>query len=121
MNLDISIILIFIFFLLLFYYINLNKNNIISYQTIKQYKNTGINNKELNEIKNKYKRTTCNDYCSKYICDKYNIKLNNYKNCLKCQKKFKCYNVFTNKCENCISFGIGQCKLPNNPKNNLCK
>ena len=121
MDLDISYILIFLFLGLLFYYINSNKNNIISYQTIKQFKGNGINKKELNEINNKYKRNSCNDYCSSELCDKYNIELNNFKNCLKCQKEFKCYNVFTNQCENCISFGIGQCKIPINPKNNLCK
>ena len=121
MDLDIRYVLILLFIGLLFYYINSNKNKIISYQTIKQFKIMGMNNNQLNNLKNKYKRSNCNDYCSPELCNKYQIELNNYKKCLKCQKEFKCYNVYTDKCENCISLGIGQCNMPINPKNNLCK
>jgi len=44
MDLDISYVLILLFIGLLFYYINSNKNKIISYQKIKQFKIMGINN-----------------------------------------------------------------------------
>ena len=113
----VSIFLIILFFCLLFYYIYENQNKIISYQTTKQKKEKDY---DLSKLK-KYKKTTCNDYCSNNLCDHYHTELYNYKKCLNCQKDFKCYNVFTNNCENCISFGINQCKMPLNPKNNFCK
>ena len=118
MNHYISLFLIIIFFTILFYTINKNKNLIISYQTIKQNK---LKNYDLKKLNNEYERENCDDYCSRDICADYDVKLNNYKKCLECQKKFKCYNVFTDECENCISFGIGQCMTPVNPKYNLCK
>ena len=115
---DISIILIFLFFILLIYYIYLNKNYIIGYQTIKDYNSIDFN---LNNLNNKYKRKSCDDYCSKEICNNFNIDVNNYKKCLNCQGKFKCYNSYTDSCDYCLSLGINQCKTPINPKYNLCK
>jgi len=114
---DISIILIVLFFVLLFYYLYQNKNKIIGYQTIKDYTKPDYNFTKMNKI---YKRNSCNDYCSKELCDNYDIDLQNYKKCLNCQGQFKCFNSYNNKCEFCYSFGLNQCKTPINPKNNIC-
>lgn len=114
----VSFFLIFLFLTFLFYFIYKNKNNIISYQTIKKINQKNFDLNSLNKI---YKRDGCNDYCSSQKCNNYEIDLYNYKKCLECQKKFKCYNSFTGNCETCMSFGIGQCKTPINPKYNLCK
>lgn len=114
----ITILLIILFFSLLFYYIYLNQNKIISYQTIKQQNEIDFN---LNDLNKKYHRSNCRDYCSENLCNNYDIDLVNYKKCLNCQKKFSCYNGYTDKCDFCLSMGIGQCKLPINPKNNFCK
>ena len=114
----ITIVLIIIFLFSLSYYLYFNKNKIIGYQTIKSFEKQDADLSNLDDL---YKRKTCNDYCSKNLCNNYEIKLNNYRKCLNCQKNFKCYNPFTNSCEFCFSFGINQCKTPINPKNNLCK
>lgn len=114
---DISILLIFLFFALLIYYIYVNKNHIIGYQTIKDYNSIDYNMTKLN---NKYKRKSCDDYCSKELCNNFNIDIDNYKKCLNCQGKFKCHNQNTDKCEYCLSFGFNQCTKPINPKNNMC-
>lgn len=114
----ITIILILLFLFSLFYFIYVNKNVIIGYQTIKDYKKADY---DLSTLDNLYKRKTCDDYCSKKLCNNYENNLKNYKKCLDCQKKFQCYNSFTDKCEFCFSFGINQCKTPINPKNNLCQ
>lgn len=113
----ISIVLVVIFLFSFFYYLYKNKNSIIGYQTIKNFDK---HDADLTKLDNLYKRKTCNDYCSSGICNNYEIKLNNYKKCLNCQKKFQCYNSFTDKCEFCFSFGINQCNAPENPINTLC-
>lgn len=119
MNINIiGVFLIILFFILIFYFIKKNNNKIISYQTIKQNYKTDL---DLTNLNNKYKRTNCNDYCSKDKCNNYEIDLNNFKKCVDCQRNFKCYNLFSDKCEPCITFGLGQCKKPINPKYNLCK
>ena len=114
----ISIFLVFIFFVCLFYYIYKNKNNIVSYQTIKSPYKIDF---DINKLNKSYHRNSCDDYCSKDLCNNYDIDLNNYIKCLECQKKLKCYNKLTNNCDFCFTFGIGQCKTPINPKNNLCR
>jgi hypothetical protein len=112
-------ILLFILFLFsLFYYIYKNKNTIIRYQTVKEYIDEDYNISSLDKL---YKRKSCNDYCSKNMCDNYYQKLDYYKKCNNCQKKFKCFNHLTNECDLCLSFGINQCISPINPKDNLCK
>ena len=110
----VSIILIIIFFTSLFYFIYFNKNNIISYQTIKDFKKSDFLNKKF------CKRKNCNDYCSKESCDRYHVKLNHYINCLKCQKKLSCYDNLNSECYPCLKFGFNQCIKPINPKNTYC-
>lgn len=118
MNINIiGVFLIILFFILIFYFINKNNNKIISYQTIKQNYKSDF---DLSNVNKKYKKYNCNDYCSNEICNNYDTDLNNFRKCIECQKKLKCYNIFTNSCEPCITFGIGQCKKPINPKYNLC-
>ncbi len=112
-------ILLFILFLIsLFYYTYKNKNTIIRYQTVKEYNDEDYN---ISSLDNLYKRKTCDDYCSKNMCDYYEQKLDNYKKCSNCQTKLSCFNPVTNECESCLSFGINQCIIPTNPKDNLCK
>lgn len=114
----ISIILIVLFLFSFVYYLYFNKNKIIGYQTIKNFEKQDADFTELDKL---FKRKTCDDYCSRDVCTKYETELNNYKKCLTCQKNLKCFNPLTNQCEFCFSFGINQCKSPLNPKNNLCK
>ena len=92
------ILLTILFFMIFCYQILINKNKIIGYQTIKDY----------NEV----------DYD---LCNQYEIQMDKFKKCMSCSNKLKCHNIFTNTCENCISMGIGQCKMPINPRNNFCK
>jgi hypothetical protein len=113
----VTIVLIIIFIFSLIYYLYFNKNTIIGYQTIKNFEKQ---NADLSKLDDLYKRKTCDDYCSTDICNNYKIKLNNHKECLNCQKKFQCYNPFTNQCEFCLSLGINQCDTPINPINTLC-
>ena len=113
------IILLIILFLMVFcYQVLIQKNKIIGYQTIKNYNDADY---DLNDINNKYHRNSCDDYCHLDICNQYEIQMENFKKCVSCSKKLKCHNIFTDTCENCLSMGLGSCKMPLNPRNNFCK
>ena len=112
------ILLTILFFMIFCYQILINKNKIIGYQTIKDYNEVDY---DLSEINKKYHRNNCDDYCDLDLCNQYEIQMDKFKKCMSCSNKLKCHNIFTNTCENCISMGIGQCKMPINPRNNFCK
>ena len=112
------ILLILLFIMIFSYQILNNHNKIIGYQTIKDFNESDFNMIHLNK---KYHRSTCDDYCDSDICNDYDIQMDKFHSCVSCSKKLKCYNVFTNTCENCISLGMGQCNMPINPRNNFCK
>ena len=79
-------ILLFILFLFsLFYYIYKNKNTIIRYQTVKEYNDEDYNTSSLDNL---YKRKTCDDYCSKNMCDYYEQKLDIIKNAVSVNQYF---------------------------------
>jgi hypothetical protein len=107
-----GLLLCIIFMMFIFLRVFFQSNHIIGYQTIQ---NPNEVDYDVSPIKN-----DCRQFCQKEICDHYETELEDYKDCIQCKKKFQCYNVFTNQCENCISLGLQKCTFPIDPKNNFC-
>ena len=113
----ISILFVFIFIYGLIY----NNNKIISFRTVKTpyYKEVINNNSSDSKLK-------CEDKCSTSSCCEFNRQKELYNNCIKCSKKFMCFNKYSQECELCF-FGDKSCKEygcingpPINPKDNNC-
>ena len=66
-------------------------------------------------------KNTCKNDMYEYKKHVRNIADTDYKKCSKCQSIFSCFNPVSNECESCLSFGINQCIIPKNPKDNLCE
>ena len=110
----IIIILILVFIYYFFYSLISNKNKIIKYSVIKDPI-------ELNNIEEEN-----NVECNERLNCKYKKQKELYDNCLKCKRKFMCFDENNYKCKLCL-FDNNSCNKygcfngpPINPKENNC-